>query len=185
MCRRWSRQLSWRSHASWWGPEPNSPKANRKRQEGVSLQSVPPGDLAVIHPFWGQRAVSKLSLRLLLITCLQPQMLCSPRQALVYFFIFQENPRLLFSPRLLLPSFQLKCLQYIMPITVARLNRRGPSRFRSSRLTFLSPAPLLMNAFASINTATQVFPASSIKLFNALFETRHRTAIVIAVLLDP
>lgn len=108
-----------------------------------------------------------------------------PEAGPCYFFIFQENPRLLFSPRLLLPSFQLKCLQYIMPITVARLNRRGPSRFRSSRLTFLSPAPLLMNAFASINTATQVFPASSIKLFNALFETRHRTAIVIAVLLDP
>ena len=44
--------------------------------------------------------------------------------------------------------------------------------------------PLLMNSFAFINTTTQVLPTTSIKLFNALFERRHLTAIVIAVLLD-
>lgn len=107
------------------------------------------------------------------------------RPSFIYFFIFQENPRLLFSSRLSLQRFRLKCLRYIMPVTVARMNCRGPSRCHSSQLIFLSPAPLLMNTFAPMNTATQVFPASSIKLFNALFETRRRTATVIAVLLDP
>lgn len=155
-------------------------------QESVSLQSVPPGDLAVSHPVWGELAVPKIALRLLLITCLQPQMLCSRgRPSFISFFIFQENPRLLFSSRLLLQRFQWKCLRYIMPIAAARMNCRGPSRFHGSQLIILSPAPSLMNTFASISTATQGFPALSIKLFNALFETRHRTAIVVVASLDP
>ena len=41
-----------------------------------------------------------------------------------------------------------------------------------------------MESFTFINTTTQVFPSTSIKLFNALFETRHLTAIIVAVLLD-